>query len=165
MSKGPGVIQRAISGLFAADPEGVFTTEDLCREVYASRQPSKKERVAILRAAKALMHRYPGMVCQKAETQGGTCIFFHHDNLVSYAIARLRSDRLIKCPSNAQARLDLQKERCRKLMAHGGSWWLLVQDWIAKRDHDTARLQELKPYHDARIKALEELLASKRPSS
>jgi hypothetical protein len=148
MSKGLGSVQRKINQLFAGDSEGVFTTEDLCREIYGG-EPSKKQRVAVLRAAKAVAKQHRDIACWKSETRGGTCIFFHHDNVMSYAIARQRGFWLNCCDSNTEARRQLKDESHCELMKPGGTWWLFVQQWIAERDNDTARLAELQPLLDA----------------
>ena len=152
MSKGPGIIQRKINALFAADPQGVFTTEDLCREVYGSLEITKKQRVAVLRAAKAVIGWSPGMECWRSPRQGRTCIFFFHDNVMSYAIARQRNDDW--CETNTEAKQSLQTLQHKELMAPGGAWWLHVQMWIAERDNDTARLAELQHKLDKELGAM-----------
>ena len=50
MSKGPGRVQRAISALIEGDPDGAWTTADICRAVYPSAEIDKKHRVAVLYA-------------------------------------------------------------------------------------------------------------------
>ena len=47
--------ERTIKAVFAAEPDDVFTTEELCRKVYPRiKQVQKKHRVAVIRAAKKL---------------------------------------------------------------------------------------------------------------
>ena len=50
MSKGPGRVQRAISALIDGDPDGAWTTADICRAVYPDDEIDKKHRVAVLYA-------------------------------------------------------------------------------------------------------------------
>jgi hypothetical protein len=149
MSKGLGFVQRKIDQLFRDDPEGVFATSDLCSEVYHSLYPSKKQRVAIIRAAKAVAEKHPGIDSCKSQRRGGSWFWFHHDNVMSYAIARTRSDWYRYGPkTNQEARKELDKEENRALLVPGGTWWLFVQQWVAERDHDQQRLAELKPALD-----------------
>jgi hypothetical protein len=162
MSKGFGRVQREIDQLFAGDPEGVFTTGDLCYEVYGTLHPSKKQRVAIIRAAKAVAKTHPGIDSQRSETRGGAWIWFHHDNVMSYAIARTRSNNISRIDTNKEARKDLDNEHDRELMAPGGTWWLFVQQWVAERDNDHARLTKLQPALDELEKGRERWLAAGR---
>jgi hypothetical protein len=49
MSRGPGRIQRAVIALIESDPDGVWTTAEICRRVYPdARGVAKKHRVAVL---------------------------------------------------------------------------------------------------------------------
>jgi hypothetical protein len=58
MCKGPGRIERAIAAALDAEPDGAFTTDDLCDRVYRGvNRIEKKHRVAVLRAASNLMKR------------------------------------------------------------------------------------------------------------
>jgi hypothetical protein len=43
--------------IFAKDPRGIFTTEELCAAIYGIGKPRKKHRVAVLRAVKNLAAR------------------------------------------------------------------------------------------------------------
>jgi hypothetical protein len=55
MSLGPGRIQRVILGLIAAEPDGVWTTDQLCRLAYPGvNRVEKKHRVAVLHALRKL---------------------------------------------------------------------------------------------------------------
>jgi hypothetical protein len=76
--------------------------------------------------------------------------------LLSYAMARLKSDFLYNyrnadpcChESNVRTEADLRAtladERHQALMAEGGAWHGFVQEFIAERDGDLARLRRLK---------------------
>jgi hypothetical protein len=152
MSKGFGIVQRKIDKLFSGDPEAVFTVEDLCKEVYDAFDCTKAQRVAVIRAAKAVAKRHPGIEMWKGETRGGQSIFLHHDNVTSYAVARLIGEArgatwARKDQSHARETLS-KDERYAELIKPGGTWWLFVQNWIAERDGDKAKLAELQPKFD-----------------
>ena len=55
MSKGPGRVQRIISQMIAEEPEGAWTTDEICRRVYPDgASVDKKHRVAVLRALRRM---------------------------------------------------------------------------------------------------------------
>ena len=55
--------------------------------------------------------------------------------------------------SDAQARrFRREHEDYSKLIKEGGYWWLHVQEWIADRDNDAAKLEQLKPMIEAQKK-------------
>jgi hypothetical protein len=160
MSKGLGRVQREIDSIFRLEPEGAFTVEDLCWRIYVC-LGEKRHRVAVIRAAKAVAKRHPGIHWWRSERAGSTLIFFHHDDVISYALARLKSDPW--CDDDDKVLWQkLGKEEYQELVKPGGSWWLHVQEWTAKRDNDAARLEELKPLLDAQQKRLDASAASLR---
>jgi hypothetical protein len=57
VSRGPGHIEASLRRLFLSQPEGIFTTAELCRHVYGGSRIEKKHRVAVLRALKSLARR------------------------------------------------------------------------------------------------------------
>ena len=57
MSRGPGRVEESLRALFRDQPDGIFTTAELCRDVYGRRRIDKKHRVAVLRALKSLARR------------------------------------------------------------------------------------------------------------
>jgi hypothetical protein len=149
MSKGPGSVMRKIDRLFSLDPEGVFSTADLCDEVYGLTIAfSKKQHVAVIRAAKAVAKNHPGIHCWKSERRGASRFWFHHDNVMSYSIARIRCSWPRVQQTNQNARKELLKPNNRNLIAPGGPWWLFVQQWIAQRDSNQKYLTELNPFRD-----------------
>jgi hypothetical protein len=50
MSRGPGRVQQEIAALIAANPDGAWTTADLCQHIYGVKTAEKKHRVAVVRA-------------------------------------------------------------------------------------------------------------------
>ena len=92
MSKGPGRIERAIAAILDGEPNNAFTTEDLCERVYPGvNRVEKKHRVAVLRAANKLVKRRDNTGCWRSESLGGTRVYFNVDNVMSYAMARLKT--------------------------------------------------------------------------
>jgi hypothetical protein len=138
MSRGPGWIERAIASYFEAEPGRTFSTEELVRLVcHQVDDPQKTHRVAVLRAADNVMVRMPGWVKWKCErgalgrartTEGRGAVFVNSTDLHSYAIGRLRIDFLHMGESmqRLEGRL-LEDERYSKCIAHGGAWWIHVQ--------------------------------------
>ena len=95
MSRGPGRIEQAIAALLDAEPDNAFTTEELCERVYPGvNRVEKKHRVAVLRAANKLIKRRDNTDCMRCGNLGGTRVYFNLDNVMSYAMARLKTDRL-----------------------------------------------------------------------
>jgi hypothetical protein len=54
MSRGPGRIQQEIAALIAANPDGAWTTADLCRHIYEVKTIEKKHSVAVARALRSM---------------------------------------------------------------------------------------------------------------
>jgi hypothetical protein len=78
---------------------------------------------------------------------------------MAYATARLKAE--FWADSDAEARRSLHEhERYSELIKEGGTWWLQVQEWIAMRDGDTAKLEELKPIQEAVAARAEQRLAA-----
>jgi hypothetical protein len=93
MSKGAGRIERAIAAVLDGEADNAFTTEDLCDRVYSGiNRVEKKHRVAVLRAANKLLKRRDNTGCQQCGNLGGTRVYFNVDNVMSYAMARLKAD-------------------------------------------------------------------------
>ena len=101
MSRGPGRIERAIAAILDAEADNAFTTEDLCERVYSGvNRVEKKHRVAVLRAANKLVKRRDNTGCQRCENLGGSRVYFNIDNVMSYAMARLKTDQFNHYRSN-----------------------------------------------------------------
>jgi hypothetical protein len=89
MSRGHGTVQRAILAAFAAEPDNAFLLSELCERVYSGRNRiDKKHRNAVARAAKAI----PTIDHMKRETLGSELVFYDPLNVMSYAMALLKSD-------------------------------------------------------------------------
>jgi len=91
MSRGHGKIQRAILAAFEAEPDNCFLLSELCERVYPGlNRIDKKHRNAVARAAKAI----PSIDHWKREVLGSELVFYDPFNVMSYAMARLKSDRI-----------------------------------------------------------------------
>jgi hypothetical protein len=53
----------------------------------------KKHRVAVLRAATRLIKHRDNTGCQRSENLGGSRVYFNIDNVMSYAMAQLKTDQ------------------------------------------------------------------------
>jgi hypothetical protein len=64
MSRGVGHVQRAIMELIASEPEGAWTTAQLCAHIYPTKRfvVTKKHRVAVTRALRQMKLPPPWLV-------------------------------------------------------------------------------------------------------
>jgi hypothetical protein len=157
VSKGLGRVGLAIDATFAADPDNAFSTDELCARIYVEDfdliDIEKKHRVAVLRAAK----RRPNTDSMVSEHQGGMRVFYTPDNVMSYAMARLKSDFLHywnrKSDADLKAKLRDGGDH-HHLIIEGGAWWRHVEMHKAERDGDTERLALLKAEHERAVAAV-----------
>jgi hypothetical protein len=143
MSRGFGTVQRKIAEVLAANPDDAFTVAELCWQVYGEYSAEKKHRVAVIRAAKALIEKRPDIGWTGSSGYG--LVFFNQGSVMSYARARLKADR---CWDDIDKSLA-PGGRDHQYIVEGGAWWVRVQVWIAKQNNDGARLAELQPMGDA----------------
>jgi hypothetical protein len=155
MSKGPGRVERRIAVLIEEERDNAFTLEELCERVYAGvNRIEKKHRISVARAARSLAKRRSEFQCWRSERRGGPLVFLRHDEVMSYAMARLKTDKFnyygdpAAHPSNRSDEDDL-RESLRTRDAHlvapvSGAWWRFVQMFLAERDGDGERLAQLK---------------------
>jgi hypothetical protein len=162
MSRGPGKVERAIAAALDAEPDNAFTVEDLCDRVYLGvNRIEKKHRVAILRAAANLMKRRDTLDRMQSDGLGGASVYYNLDNVMSYAMARLKSDFLNNYrsndprvhPSNIETEADLRAKLAKggddyEHVKRGGAWWTFTQEHIAeleaKRSGDKKRLAKVR---------------------
>jgi hypothetical protein len=158
MSKGPGRIERALADIFDRERDNAFTLEDLAERVWPGlTQLSKKHRVSLARAARNLGRRRPEIQGFHGENLGNALVFFRHDELLSYAMARLKADRFRGYRNKDRRALDwrttkndntlrrrLDDELYRKLIGPSGAWRRDVDMFLAERDGDHGRLARLK---------------------
>jgi hypothetical protein len=89
MSRGPGRVQRAIEAVFQAEPDNAFLLSELCERVYRGlNRVEKKHRIAVARAVKGI----ETLDCLHRDTLGREQVIYDPCNVMSYAMARLKSD-------------------------------------------------------------------------
>ena len=159
MSRGPGRIERAIAHILDSEADNAFTTEDLCERIYGT--VSRGQRVAVLRAAVNVAKRRDTLASRRAENLGCTTVFWNADNVMSYAMFRLKADGLNdyrnadsrrqyrpRTEDELRALLDGDK---RDLVRRGGVWWRHVQQAkaviAARRKGDQAEVDKLLAAH------------------
>lgn len=169
MSRGPGSVERAIRDLFRMEPSGAFTTEELCESVFgAGVTIEKKHRVSVLRAARRIVNTDADWRVWSSETMGGSLVFFNMGDVISYSLARLKSDTLhqyrskraaaafapLSYPMDEQQLRDLIAPGGNKhsLITPGGAWWRHVEIHKAERDGDQSRAAEIQAKLDADIR-------------
>src|SRR6516164_5935447 len=172
MSKGPGQVQRAIMAAFGSEPDNAFLLSELCEHAYPRiKRIEKKHRVAVARAAKTIKT----IDSIQRQTLGRELVFYDPLNVMSYAMARLKSDFIDgedfrnNDPRKAQLRKrskrkatteqDLRKrlapgERQHKHIVKGGAWWRHTEIERAKKRGDRKTLKRLQAQQNAINKAL-----------
>lgn len=146
MSKGFGSVQRKIAEVLAANFDDAFRVDELCRKVFGESLVEKKQRVSVIRAAKALVKKRPDLSWMGSSGPGAGLVFFNQASVMSYARAWMKGGGY----SDDQIHADLAPGGDEhENIAEGGVWWLHVHEWIANQNNDKARLEELKPMLDA----------------
>jgi hypothetical protein len=163
MSRGSGRIERAIIEAFKDDPDNAFTVAELYDRIYPDAEWfDKKHRVAIIRAATSLKRRWPDLGWTYSGNLGGQKVFFDAANIMSWAMARLKADQFLNYDNQDRrtrrwtngASEDglyaslLEGGKHHHCIVEGGAWRLHRDMWIAERDGDTARVQELQAEQD-----------------
>ena len=138
MSRGPGVIERAVEATFAGHPSSTFTVEELAALAYPGvNRVEKKHRVAVIRAADKVGRRM-GWIGQRAERPGGTVIYSNLYDVRSYSLGRLRRDFLTNWRGSDYPEKVLDDPtvcpRDYESAQLGGAWWLHVEINKAVRD-------------------------------
>jgi len=181
MSKGPGCVQRAIMAAFAAEPNNAFLLSELCQRTYPRiKHIKKKHRVAVARAAKAIKM----LASMKRETLGCELVFYDPLNVMSYAMARLKSDSLGPGAAyrnndyrpvrqkiwrghdvTSWRRYDISSDRIfREMLApggdyhrhvvEGGAWWRHTEMHKARARGDRETVARLQAEMDAKLTAI-----------
>jgi hypothetical protein len=135
-----GRIQRAVGEIFDRERDNAFTTEDLCERIWPHLNWFKKhQRNTVLRAVRVIASQRPEIQWLYNQRLGGTVVFFRHDEVMSYAMARLKADRFqryriprLSWSSEADLRRELDTESYRKLIGPGGAWRRQVEIFLAR---------------------------------
>jgi len=150
MSGGLGRIERALVAIFDGERDNAFTTEDLCDSIwpdlYSDRQGGqieRKHRGTVIRAARNIARQRPEIQWLHGQRLGGALVFFRHDEVMSYAMARLKADRFQRYRSRdprlrwsndeGTLRRELDDESHRKLIGPGGAWLRQVEIFLSLR--------------------------------
>jgi hypothetical protein len=162
MSRGPGKIQRAIEAVFAAEPDNGFLLSELCERVYRGvNRIEKKHRVAVARAVRGI----PELTCSRRETLGGELVIYKPGNVMSYAMARLKSDKFGGYERHSDPRFRW-REPCseadframlapggnhHKHVVKGGAWWRFAATEHARLIGDVATHERLEQETKAKL--------------
>jgi hypothetical protein len=164
MSRGLGRIERALAAIFDSERDNAFTLEDLCERVYPdANQVEKKHRVSVTRAARSLARSRPEIQWMEGGGLGGALVFFRRDEVMSYAMARLkalsyeryrsRDPRFYWTQDERKLRDKLDDKLHRELVGPGGVWRRHVDIFLATRDGDTEKAERLEAEEAARREA------------
>jgi hypothetical protein len=181
MSRGHGKVQRACLSAFAAEPDNAFLLSELCERVYPGlNRIEKKHRNAVARAAKAI----PSIDHMKRGVLGSELVFYDPLNVMSYAMARLKSEDI--GPGQAYRNNDYRPVRQRiwhgvdvtpwrqyvlksdeilhealapggdhhKYVVEGGSWWRHTEIRKARARGDGETAARLQAESDAELEAI-----------
>jgi hypothetical protein len=91
-----GRIQRVLIKIFDRERDNAFTTEDLCERIWPDLYPDQIKRGhygTVARAVRQIASQRPEIQWIYSQRLGGTVVFFRHDEVMSYAMARLKADR------------------------------------------------------------------------
>jgi hypothetical protein len=150
MGRGLGRIGRALIAIFDGERDNAFTIEDLCERIWPDLYPdlqggriARKHRRAVIRAASSIARQRPEIQWLQGQRLGRGLVFFRHDELMSYAMARLKADRFQRYRGNDQRlqwgsdervlRRELDDESYRKLIGPSGAWRRQVEIFLARR--------------------------------
>jgi hypothetical protein len=175
MSKGPGRIARAIANLLADEPEGAWTTEELCQRIYhevsiersrldPETAVQKKHRVAVIRAANNIIAQRPEVVWDRNWHHGRTLILYRRDNYASAALAQAKTDdinrndsqfRWVRRQDKRDASAAQTCQAAAKLMTNPMAYSMReVRRFLAERDGDTETVAKIDAAEEQIRKAL-----------
>ena len=143
-----GRIQRALVKIFDRERDNAFTTEDLCERIWPELYPGRlgnrikaMHRNSVARAARNIARRRPEIQWLYGQRLGRTLVFFRHDEVMSYAMARLKADRFQEYRNprfhwrgdQGTLRRELDNESYCKLIGPEGAWRRQVEIFLARR--------------------------------
>jgi hypothetical protein len=93
---------------FEAEPDNGFLLSELCERVYRGiNQVEKKHRVAVARAA----YKIPWLAQMKRATLGGELVFYRPASVMSYGMARLKTDNFAGYERNTDPRFSWRQPK------------------------------------------------------
>jgi hypothetical protein len=139
-----GRIQRVLVKIFDRERDNAFTTEDLCERIWPDLCPDQikqSHRSTVIRAVRHIASQRPEIQWLYSQRLGGSLVFFRHDEVMSYAMARLKADRfqryrsprLLRSRDEGALRRELDDESYRKLIGPGGAWRRQVEIFLDRR--------------------------------
>ena len=165
MSRGYGIIQRAIVAVFEAEPDNGLLLSELCERVYRGiNRIEKKHRVAVARAA----YRIPCLAHMKRQTLGCEVVFYNPASVLAYGMARLKSDNFSRYERHSDPRFRWEQPRSEadlramlasggdhhKYVAEGGAWQRFAKLEYAKCSGDDEMYQRIKDEQQKELAAL-----------
>ena len=142
---GPGHLMRAVARLFFEQPDGAWTVEDLCERVLglAPGMVEQRHRVCLRCAASEFIAYTEDWAVGQSEGPGRLLVYFNRASVLSYALARLKSDRQYRYRSRVDDEEQLNERdllqrladgKERHLIIEGGAWRRHVERYIAIRN-------------------------------
>lgn len=156
---GPGHLMRAVARLFFEEPDGAWTVEDLCERILGLTpgMVEPRHRVCLRCAASAVISYTEDWAAGQSRGAARRFVYFNRASVLSYALARLKSDRQYRyrCriadrePYNERDLLQrLADGKEHHLIIEGGAWRRHVERYIAirnaQRTGDGAQLRKIK---------------------
>ena len=132
MSRGPGKVMRAIMALMQTQPDGAWTTSELCAAAYPdirnSSQVQKKHRAAVSRAFSVIKQEESHWFMMEPFRATSETVLFNRASLKSWVAAQLKAGH---CDSD-----DMQPGAwAYEFSQPGGSWDLMVKVYIALHEY------------------------------
>ena len=155
MSRGPGVIERAITAAFTDNPSRTYTVEELAALAYPGvNQVEKKHRVAVIRAADKAAARL-GWIGWRVYRPTHPRLYLNPYDLRSYAVGRMRADFLDGSDPVVEIERRLDTPGVHRSMWHlvqpGGAWFQHVEIYKAKRDGRDGEADAMKAALNASV--------------
>jgi hypothetical protein len=150
MSRCRGRIQRALVAIFDNERDNAFTIEDLCERIWPDLYPdrrggqiARKHRDTVNRAARNIARQRPEIQWLRGARLGRGLVFFRHDEVMSYAMARLKADRFQRYRTKDTRlhwrqkedalRRELDEGSHSQLIGPGGAWRRQVEIFLTGR--------------------------------
>jgi hypothetical protein len=127
-------IERAVTSAFTDNPDGAFSTDDLCDQIYLGlNRVERKHRAAVIAIAKKVCGRLgENWDWMRSESRGGMLVFWNRVSVTSYALARLKSDFIYHGDTEEELKAEISPGgRYHEYVVQGGAWWQHCQEDIA----------------------------------
>jgi hypothetical protein len=156
---GPGHLMRAVARLFFEQPDAAWTVEDLCEKVLglAPGRVEQRHRVCLRCAASGVISYTEDWGVGRSGGPARPFVYFNRASVLSYALARLKSDRQYRYRCRIDDREPLNERdllqrladgKEHHLIIEGGAWRRHVERYIAIRNAlrtgDGAKLAKIK---------------------